>query len=142
MSNDDLISRVRAVLEAYASKGQLVYFSDIEKIVGEMIHRWDKVLDPIYEDLRAHDKPDLTAIVVYKDGERKGYPPWFSDGGEARSKRFNPNNLRQVGRWQKEVARLFNLATKREIARGHGESQVSGPLACRQDAGRLCRSRR
>jgi hypothetical protein len=61
---------------------------------------------PIYEELRALDKPDLTSIVIYKAGNQQGYPPFFSDGGEVRSKRFNPN-LKQVERWQKEVARVF-----------------------------------
>jgi hypothetical protein len=61
----------------------------------------------IYEELRALGKPDLTSIVIYKTGNQQGYPPFFSDGGEARSKRFNPNNLKQVERWQKEVARVF-----------------------------------
>jgi hypothetical protein len=52
-------------------------------------------------------KPDLTSIVIYKTGNLQGYPAFFSDGGEARSKRFNPNNLKQVERWQKEVAGVF-----------------------------------
>jgi hypothetical protein len=32
---------------------------------------------------------------------------WY--GGEAGSKRFNPNNLKQVERWQKEVASVFGV---------------------------------
>jgi hypothetical protein len=69
---------------------------------------WNKVLDPIYEELRARGKPDLTSIVIYKTGNLRGYPPFFSDGGDARSRRFDPNNLKQVERWQNEVARVFD----------------------------------
>jgi hypothetical protein len=101
----DLIPRVRAVLADSARAGKTITFGDIERRVGEKIPAWNKVLDPIYEDCRAQGHPDLTAIIIYKE---TGYPPFFSDGGEARSKRFNPNNLRQVGRWQEEVARVFS----------------------------------
>ena len=52
----------------------------------------------------------MTAIVIYKE---TGYPPFFGDGGEAQSKRFNPNSLRQVDRWQQEVSRVFEWG-KRE----------------------------
>jgi hypothetical protein len=54
-------------------------------------------------DLRSLGRPDLASIVIYKTGNQKGYPPFFSGGGEARSKRFNP----QVECWQNEVARVF-----------------------------------
>jgi hypothetical protein len=64
--------------------------------------------------LRALGKPDLTSIVIYKTGNQQGYPPFFSDGGEARSKRFNPT-LKQVERWQKEVARVFEEWASKKI---------------------------
>jgi hypothetical protein len=109
---NDLVVRVQDALETYARKSALVSFSEIESHVGKKVGRWDKVLDPIYEELRALGKPDLTAIVIYKTGEKAGYPPWFSDGGPARSKRFNPNDLAQVDRWQREVARVFSTWRK------------------------------
>jgi hypothetical protein len=108
MAKDEhLIARVREVLEACARTRKTLSFSEIEMRIGEKVGAWNKVLDPIYEELRALGKPDLTSIVIYKAGNRQGYPPFFSDGGEARSKRFNPNNLKQVERWQKEVAGVF-----------------------------------
>src|SRR6516162_9214514 len=97
----DLIPRVRAVLEDSARVGKTITFGEIERRIGLKIGAWNKVLDPIYEDCRTQGHPDLTAIIIYKE-------PFFSDGDEARSKRFNPNNLRQVGRWQEEVARVFS----------------------------------
>jgi hypothetical protein len=98
----DLIPRVRAVLEDSARVGKTITFGEIERKIGVKIGAWNKVLDPIYEDCRTQGHPDLTHNL---QGNR--IPPFFSDGGEARSKRFNPNNLRQVGRWQEEVARVF-----------------------------------
>jgi hypothetical protein len=99
----DLISRGRAVLEDSARVGKTITFGEIERRVGVKVGAWNKV-DPIYEDCRTQGHPDLTAIIIYKE---TGYPPFYSDGGEAQSKRFNPNDLRQVGRWQDEVARVF-----------------------------------
>jgi len=81
--------------------GKTITFGEIERRIGLKIGAWNKVLDPIYEDCRTQGHPDLTAIIIYKE-------PFFSDGGEARSKRFNPNNLRPVGRWQEEVTRVFS----------------------------------
>jgi hypothetical protein len=100
----DLIPKVRDVLVEAARAGKTISFGEIERRLGERIGAWNKILDPIYQDCMANGYPDLTAIVIYKETR---YPPFFSDGGEARSKRFNPNNLRQVERWQKEVARVF-----------------------------------
>jgi hypothetical protein len=111
--DDALIAKIREVLEACASAGKMISFSEIETRIGEKVVAWNKVLDPIYEELRALGKPDLTSIVIYKTGNQQGYPPFFSDGGEARSKRFNPNDLKQVDRWQKEVARVFEEWSKK-----------------------------
>jgi hypothetical protein len=112
--DDNLVSKVREVLAECAS-ARMISFSEIEARVGEKVGAWHKVLDPIYEELRTLGKPDLTTIIIYKTGTLEGYPPFFSDGGEARSKRFNPNNLKQVERWQSEVARVFEeWATKRK----------------------------
>jgi hypothetical protein len=109
MSRDsDLIAKVRELLELCASEGKLISFSEIESRIGERVGAWNKILDPIYEELRAEGKPDLTSIIIYKSGTQRGYPPWVSDGGEARSKRFDPNNLKQVERWQNEVTRVFS----------------------------------
>jgi hypothetical protein len=44
-------------------------------------------------------------------------PPSFTDGGEARSKRFDPNNLKQIERWQKEVASVFGVEQEGKKAR-------------------------
>ena len=83
----DLVPRVRAILEDSATQRKTITFGEIERRVGEKIAAWNKVLDPIYDDSMAQGHPDLTAIVIYKE---TGYPPFFSDGGDARSKRFNP----------------------------------------------------
>jgi hypothetical protein len=103
-TNADLIARVRTVLEDSARAGRTISFAEIEKRLEERIGAWSKVLDPIYEDCINKGHPDLTCIIIYKE---TGYPPFFNEGAEARSKRFNTNNLRQVDRWQKEVARVF-----------------------------------
>ena len=89
-TDTDLISKVRDVLLDSAKAGKTITFSEIEKRVGDAIAAWKKVLDPIYEDCMAHEHPDLTAIVIYN---ATGYPPFLNEGGDARSKRFNPNNL-------------------------------------------------
>jgi hypothetical protein len=106
-THTDLVSRARTILEV--SERKTITFGEIERRVGEEIAAWNKVLDPIYDDCMAQERPDLTAIVIYKE---TGYPPFFSDGGDARSKRFNPNNLRQVERWQQEVSRVFEWCKK------------------------------
>ena len=104
-----VISKVRYALEAFASARRTPTFDDIEKSVGVNFRRdhWHQVLDPIYEELRAAREPDLTAIIVYGSGEKKGYPAFFSDGSKARSHHFNPNNLAQLSRWTEEVKRVF-----------------------------------
>jgi hypothetical protein len=104
-----VIASVRQALETFASKGSTVTFSDIERIVGTEFRRdqWQQILDPIYEELRSSGEPDLTAIVVYKGGEKDGYPAYFSDGGKARSRPFNPNNKKQLARWVGELKRVF-----------------------------------
>jgi len=111
-TDTELISKVRGVLMDAASAGKTITFSEVEKKVGEQIGAWRKVLDPIYEDCVARGRPDLTAIVIYN---ATGYPPFLNDGGDARSKRFDPNNMRKVERWQKSVSR-FRVVQKGEIA--------------------------
>ncbi len=75
--SSDLIFRVQEVLEDYAGNGKLVYYSDIEARIGEEIpfFLWHSILDPIYEELMALGKPDLTVIVISKE---TNYPPFFS----------------------------------------------------------------
>lgn len=106
----DLIARVRQALETSARKARTTTYSEIEAAVGAKFRQdqWRQVLDPIYEEQRARGEPDLTAIIVYASGELKGYPAYFSDGGDARSRRFNPNNSHQFERWTKEVDRVFS----------------------------------
>jgi hypothetical protein len=82
--------------------GKTITFGELERKIGVKIGAWNKVLDPIYEDCRTQGHPDLTVIIIYKE---TGYPPFFSDGGEARSKRFNPNDLRQGTRHRHHDAR-------------------------------------
>jgi hypothetical protein len=68
---------------------QLVYFSDIERELGRELYssQWHLLLDPIYEEVKIRQrKPDLTCIVVFKTGDKQGYPPYFSDGGPVRSR--------------------------------------------------------
>jgi hypothetical protein len=108
-TDTDLVPRVRVILEESATECKTITFGEIERRVGEKIAAWNKVLDPIYDECMAQGHPDLTAIVIYKE---TGYSPFFSDGGDARSKRFNPSNLRQVERWQQEVSRVFEWCKK------------------------------
>jgi hypothetical protein len=96
---------------ANAKPKQLVYFSDIERELGRELYssQWHLLLDPIYEEVKLRQgKPDLTCIVVFKAGDKQGYPPYFSDGGPSRSRPFNPSNLDQLTRWTKEVERVFS----------------------------------
>jgi hypothetical protein len=74
--DDDLVAKVREVLEACAGAGKMISFSEIETRIGEKVVAWNKVLDRIYEELRALGKPDLTSIVIYKTGNQQGYPPF------------------------------------------------------------------
>ena len=108
--SSEVISRVRRALEEYADREKMPSYTDIETSVGVKFRRdqWRQVLDPIYEELRTGGKPDLTAIVVYGSGDLRGYPAYFSDGGKARSRPFNPNNPAQLERWTKEVERVFS----------------------------------
>jgi hypothetical protein len=48
MPNDHhLVTRVRDVLEACASSGKMISFSEIETRIGAKVVAWNKVLDPI-----------------------------------------------------------------------------------------------
>jgi hypothetical protein len=64
------------------------------------IGAWNKVHDPIYEDCRIQRRPDLTAIIIYKE---TGYPPVFSDGGEARSAAIYRSELSNICRRFKPI---------------------------------------
>jgi hypothetical protein len=102
----DVTSNVRDVLIHCAKVGKTITFSEVEKKLGEEVGAWKNVLDSIHEDCAAKGWPDLTAIVIYN---ATGYPAFLNDGAEdKRSKRFDPNNLRQRERWEKEVARVFS----------------------------------
>jgi hypothetical protein len=112
ITRDD-IEKVWEYLKARANvkPKQLVYFSDIERELGRDLYssQWHLLLDPIYEEVKLKQrKPDLTCIVVFKTGDKQGYPPYFSDGGPVRSRPFNPSNLDQLTRWTKEVERVFS----------------------------------
>jgi len=112
--SSEVIDKVRCALEAFASAKRTPAFSDIEEAVCVKFRQdqWHQVLDPIYEELRAAGEPDLTTIIVYGSGEKKGYPAYFSDGSRARSRHFNPNNLAQLSRWTEEVKRVFTKYSK------------------------------
>jgi hypothetical protein len=112
--SSEVIDKVRCALEAFASAKMTPAFSDIEAAVSVKFRQdqWHQVLDPIYEELRAAGEPDLTTIIVYGSGEKKGYPAYFSDGSKARSRYFNPNNLTQLSRWTEEVKRVFTKYSK------------------------------
>jgi hypothetical protein len=71
----DLTVKVRFVLEDSTRAGRTITFAEIEKLVGERIAAWHKLLDRIYDDCITKGHPDLTAIVIYKD---TGYPPFFN----------------------------------------------------------------
>jgi hypothetical protein len=75
--DDKLIVRIREVLKSCAGAGKMISFSEIETRIGEMIGAWSKVLDPIYEELRALGQPDLTSIVIYKKREPAGIAAVF-----------------------------------------------------------------
>jgi hypothetical protein len=83
--DDDVIAKTREVLETCASAGKMISFSEIETRIGEKVVTWNKVLDPIYEELRALGKPDLTSIVIYKTGNQQGYPPFFTAARRGRN---------------------------------------------------------
>jgi hypothetical protein len=107
----DYIEEVFEYLKTSARARRFVHFSDIERLLGRELSRsqWHLLFDPIYEEVkRRQGRPDLTCIVVYETGDRRGYPPFFSDGGPARSRPFNPNNLRQLARWTREVEQVFS----------------------------------
>jgi hypothetical protein len=107
----DVISNVRDVLIHSAKVGKTITFGEVEKKVGEEIGAWKNVLDSIHEDCVAKGYPDLTAIVIYN---ATGYPAFLNDGAkDKRSKRFNPNDLEQRERWEKEVARVFSWCQNR-----------------------------
>jgi len=112
--SSEVIDKVRCALEAFASAKKTPTFSDIEAAVSVKFRQdqWHQVLDPIYEELRSVGEPDLTAIIVYGNGEKKGYPAYFSDGSKARSRHFNPDNLAQLSRWTQEVKRVFTKYSK------------------------------
>jgi len=101
---DDLIFRVREVLEDYARKEKLIEYNQIEKQIGQEILyiQWHEILDPIYEECMALGDPDLTIIVISKETKR---PPYFSQGAKARSVRFDQK--KHDAAWSKEVASVF-----------------------------------
>ena len=72
--SSEVISKVWRALEEYADREKMPTYTDIETAVGVKFRhdQWRQVLDPIYEELRAGDKPDLTAIVVYGSGDLRG----------------------------------------------------------------------
>ena len=110
ITRDD-IEKVWEYLETKAHAKQLVFFIDIERELGRDLYssQWHLLLDPIYDEVKLKQrKPDLTCIVVFKTGDRQGFPPYFSDGDPVRSVPFNPNNLNQLARWTKEVELVFS----------------------------------
>ena len=113
--SSEVISKVRRSLEVFAAAKKLPTFSDIETSVGLKFRQdqWRQVFDPIYEELRATGQPDVTAIVVYKGGEKANYPAYFSAGNKARSRRFNPNNPAHLTGWTREVEHVFAKYRKR-----------------------------
>jgi hypothetical protein len=68
MPKDDLVAKIREVLEASASARKMISFSEIETRIGEKVVAWNKVLDPIYEvlaDLILMAPPsDQTALMA------------------------------------------------------------------------------
>ena len=99
----DLIGRVRDILEDRAANGRLIRHGEIARELGREISRsqWCTILNPIYNECISIDDPDLTLIVV----DQTGYPPFFSQGGEAQSVRFNFDRHYEL--WQKELERIF-----------------------------------
>jgi hypothetical protein len=110
---DVILSLMRSVAHSRDSDPDSVLLWDqyivpgTRKIVPVPAHA--VVISRIYEKVKLRQgKPDLTCIVVFKAGDKQGYPPYFSDGGRVRSRPFNPNNLDQLTQWTKEVERVFS----------------------------------
>jgi hypothetical protein len=86
-----------------ANAGQMVSFADIRGAVGRdlAVSQYHQLLDPIYKMVKVQQRrPDITVLVINADN----HPPFFSDGGPARSMPFNPK--RHMKRWIDEVKRV------------------------------------
>ena len=107
--SSEVVSKVEGALIAFTRIEKTPTFTDIENSIGMKIRQdqWRLILDPLHEEMKRTGRPDLPAIIVYKEGEKKGYPPYFSDGGSARSRQFNPNNPDQLKKWLEAVRRVF-----------------------------------
>jgi hypothetical protein len=104
----DDVGKVWDLLKAKANAKKLVYLGEIDRLLGREIFssQYHLLLDPIYEETKIKlRKADLSCIVVRKED---GYPVFFSDGGPARSRRFNPDDPQQLKRWLEEVERVFS----------------------------------
>jgi hypothetical protein len=110
--DDDVIAKTREVLETCASAGKMISFSEIETRIGEKVVTWNKVLDPIYEELRALGKPDLTSIVIYKTGNQQGYPPFFTAARRGRNGSIRTISSRSNPVAPAEAAHGFEPATR------------------------------
>jgi hypothetical protein len=90
---------------ANTGRGETVSFSEIQNLFGKEVARsqWRLLLDPICEEEKIkRGRADLSCIVVNKE---KGEPPYFSDGGPARSVRFD--RKKHEAKWLKELALVF-----------------------------------
>ncbi len=98
----DLIGQVRDILEDRAAQGRTITHREIRTELGREISRseWRTILNPIYDECMEVGDPE-TLIVV----DQTGYPPFFSQGGEAQSVRFNFDKHYEL--WQKELERIF-----------------------------------
>jgi hypothetical protein len=100
------ITKVHEYLKQRANtgKGRTVSFGDIRNLLGKEValSQWHLLLDPIYEEEKVKQgRADLSCIVVDKDGN----PPYFSDGGPARSVRFDPK--KHMPKWLRELDLVF-----------------------------------
>jgi hypothetical protein len=80
--------------------------TELENVLGRKLGliEYQELLDPIYEDVkRRQRRPDITLTVITGDG----YPAFISDGGPARSVRFDPNKHKHMALWIAELNRVW-----------------------------------
>ena len=92
------LERIRGILICCARNRRTITYSDLRKKIGGAPRGpWDE-LDAIAEYEKAHDRPDLTLVVVRKDS---GLPSVYKD--EA----LDPNDREGVKKYKSDLEGLF-----------------------------------
>jgi hypothetical protein len=94
--------RCREKLVEVARQERTITYGELAAHIGiENQGPW-AILDEIYNEETAAQRPDLTLLIVYAD---TGYPPFISRGGPARSVKFDPN--KHLEAWATELAKAY-----------------------------------